>query len=470
MEIPHEELVVSEVQSTSPAAMLGESEALLANAKNLEKSRRFYKSRGRTAKRIEALTRAIQEAQKAKTAAQRSWEETTRLVRQLEAQARSEAEEALQIERPIGRKMAEESITKFNPSDKYGERALQLNGLIYTLSRLKKTYDGEVDEGEKLGLKIELRELEELAKEAEKKGVSGAREIAASTKEMHGLIDEVRDSAGLVSLELQKKQSEETLINMVEERFGYLRDLYNQAVEAEKQSLLNSEEKTSMEKLREAFTGKGQLAQNIDKVNEFEDILSKIAGKEIKTTELHLRQGQEQETHSVEEIDVNTMLAELEEIEKKGQSAFHTEGKTRKSLEQKQFEDALKKAKASAKQIAKNPSPQEAEKLDGYMQEMNSALQEIERRAALEIAAAEQRGGAVANAQEQWSRGLYAEAMNNAEGENQKTNQERTEAITGRAASEDPKLWAIGITLVIILIGAAYLIYVKKNQQEDEVI
>ncbi|MBI4406483.1 hypothetical protein HY571_01060, partial [Candidatus Micrarchaeota archaeon] len=244
MKIQGEELVVDNVQSTSPAAMLRESEALLANAKNLEKTRKLYKSRGRTARRIEALTQAIQEARVAKTAAQHSWEKTTQIVGQLEQMARNEAEGALQIEMPIGRKIAEETITKFNPSDKYGERALQLSSLVYTLSRLRKTYDGEVEQGEKLQLKIELRELEELAKEAEKKGVTGAREIAAATKEMHSLINEVTDSAGLVSLELQKKQNEETLIDLVEERFGYLRDLYSQAVEAEKHSLLNTEEKT----------------------------------------------------------------------------------------------------------------------------------------------------------------------------------------------------------------------------------
>ena len=106
---------------------------------------------------------------------------------------------------------------------------------------------------------------------------------------------------------------------------------------------------------------------------------------------------------------------------------------------------------------------------------MDTAIQEAQRKASVEIAIAEQRlngtNPELDKAQQSWEQGKYTDALVKAQGINKQSNLQSSVAnISGQVTSsgEGPKLWAIAASVVIILIGAAYLIYTKRNGDQQQ--
>ncbi|MDP3742490.1 MAG: hypothetical protein Q8R15_04190, partial [Candidatus Micrarchaeota archaeon] len=403
--------------------------------------------------------------------------------------------------------MAKKLIASVKLGDSYFSKISNLNSLANNLRNLREVYSGKVDEGEKLNLKIEIRNLQRMAKAAVVKEIAGAGEIEKSLTSIYELVGETSNTGELQQLEEQTNENREMLTKLIEDKIGgALRQTYNnaQALAAEN-SLTNLEEK-KLGEISDAFSGSGQLAEKISEVDEIQTTLNNIIENALKrkTTSLSSNAtngnitsvnstasyltamavqkknespGQQSETNA-STFEVRELLKQLDEITSAGLEAFYTDGRTtKKTLEQLKFETSLKKAQAEAKNIQKNPSGQKTSELKKQIGEMDSAIQEAQRKASVEIAIAEQRSNGtnkeVEKAQQSWESGKYTDALLKAQEinrEQQQTSLQQSGKITGQitSAGDEPKLWAIGVSLVIILIGAAYLMYMKRNGNNDQ--
>ncbi len=415
----------------------------------------------------------MQKVELAKNTAEKSIKKTNEILLQLEQKAQERIESAEKIEKPAGKKIVEETIAKLKLTGSEFNRISELSKFIKTLTNLEKIYSKELSEKEKLDLKITIRELETIAKNAEKQGVSGASEISESLRQTYALIDGTPDAGELVTLEIQANDDKNALYKLIENKYGYLRELYEKATELEEQMAFTVEESAKIEDLRETFSGTGQLAKNIEQIDEVEKTLKNLIAKAAPSREVSSPQttneeiAEENKIEQEAQIDYQTVLKNFEEIQQLGLKAFYSDKKTKKSIEQTNFENILKKAQKKTKEIEKKPTQENVAELKKYNGEMDEIINEMQAKAGTEIAIAEQRGASeveLSGITAKWTDGKYTEALQQAQNLNKEYKQ--SEKITGQVTqNEDPKIWAIGASLVIILIGAAYLLYVKKNDE-----
>ncbi len=480
IEIAKTEISVDEISGETPAGLLGEAEVHLKQAKAQQRRASEFREKGRTAKRINSLEEAIQEIEKADAASRESQEKTTTILRQLEKIVIEKRGEAEQIDKPFAKTLAQSAMEKLRYSGTYRDKIMQLTQVRKTLENIQKIQAGEVEDTDKLKLKIELRDLQRTANAAEKNNVNGAGEIASEVKNIYSQVDSISSISEFLSLEDQAVENRQLLNALIEDKFNYLHELYKEATDLEGESAFTDIEEKTLGDMREVFTGPGQLARNIESVNEIEETLKKLVqtglkraseGSTIKTQPLEYAQNStfnHEVNYTKETIDVKSILAELEETRNAGINAFHSDERIKKSIESIKFENALKVAQRKASELEKTPTVERATELRKYIAEMKDAIQETGRKAGLEIAIAEERNADITSAAKKWEDGKFTEALLEA----QKKNREKSEAamLTGEAPKgDDSKMWAVGISLVIILIGAAYLFYVKKKDDQQPV-
>ncbi len=512
LELPSSQngIEVDRTYATSPAGLLEESKRSLEKAKSIQRTAPLFTAKGRTANKINAYRNGLKSVALSKIASEKSLRNTLEVLQEVELNAKQETELAKSIDKPIGKSMALKLIASVKLGDTYFSKISNLHGLATSLHNLREVYSGKVDETEKLNLKIEVRNLQRMAKAAVVKGIAGASEIDASLADIYALINGVSDPGQLQQLEGQTSENRQILTGLIEAKFWPLRQTFNNAEVLAAEDSLTAQEEKKLDDVSEAFAGQGQLAEKISDVDQIQTTLNTIIESALKrkTTSLAgnstvstnitntnytaaylaaamaaiTAQRQQNQTAvqmdaNATAVDVQDLLKQLDEVTASGVDAFYTDGRTaKKTLEQLKFENSLKKAQAGAKDVAKNPSSQRISDLKAQINEMEGAIQEAQRKASVEIAIAEQRSNGtnadVEKAQQSWENGRYTDALVKAQSVNQQAtlqgSAKLTGQVTGAGSSEEPKLWAIGASLVIILIGAAYLMYTKKHGEEQQ--
>ncbi|MFH1247372.1 MAG: hypothetical protein V1644_03250 [Candidatus Micrarchaeota archaeon] len=488
---------IDQTYAISPAGLLDESKRNLEKAKAIQRTVSLFNAKGRTANKINAYRKALKKVELAKIASEKSLEKTLEVLKDVEQNCQTESELAKKINKPIGKSMALNLITTLKVGTTYFSKINGLNTLSKNLKNLREIYNGNITSTEKLNLKIEIRELQQIAKTAGSKGVTGASEIADSLSANYALVDSTFDTGEFQQIKDAAQENQQILFELIEDKYGGLRQTFENAKELEVGNLLTVQEETQLEGLTETFAGEGQLAEQISDVDKIQTTLKNIIENALKRkpanftsnftyanatllyaleTPQTIKQATASQTIANSTEEVQYLLKELEETSNTGLNAFYTTEKTKKSLEALTFENALKKAQALAKEVQKSPTSQKISDLKKQIDSMNSAIQEAQRKASIEIAIAEQRANGAATpeiekAQTNWESGKYTQALLDAQTFNKQNSQSQEPGkISGQAtaASDEPKLWAIGASLVIILIGAAYLIYKNKTSQQGE--
>ncbi len=483
-------LEIDATYASSPAGLLEESKRNLEKAKAIQRASQLFTTKGRTANKINTYRTALKSIALSKMASEKSLEKTLTILEEIENNAKEQAQLAKNITKPIGKSMAEKLIASVKLGETYYSKISNLASLAKNLNALVQIYSGKVDEADKLNLKIEIRKLQTIAKEAVSKEVAGASEVVDSLANNYALIGGISNPGELQQIQDETAENREVLAELIEDKFSDLKKTYQDATQLAQENSLTSQEERELGQISEAFVGTEEFAEKITDFNEFQSTLDKIIESAMKrktaiptgnttkqnSTSLFQTSSQTQYAASITNtstVDTEVLLKRLEEIANAGLTAFHSDGKTKKTLEQLKFETALKKAQANAKDLQKNPSNQKVEDLKKQIGEMENAIQDAQRKASVEIAIAEQRSdGAneeIQKAQQSWEAGKYTEALLKAQEVNKQSATAGSAKITGQVTSsnDEPKLWAIGASLVIILIGAAYLIYAKKSSETE---
>ncbi|MFH0713250.1 MAG: hypothetical protein V1722_01930 [Candidatus Micrarchaeota archaeon] len=475
-----ENIVIDETRSQSPAGLIEESETLLEQAKVLQKTASNYNARGRTANKINNYNSALDKTTVSKTAAIESFTQANAILTQIEEKTQHEIFEAGKIDKPIGKSLITKTISNFKIGETIYDKIQSLNLLTKTLADLRRIYTNNLTEEDKLKLKIEIRSLQRISMDAEAKNVNGASEITSALKSIYALVDNVSNAGELITLEQQMQSAKTILFQLIEDKYKYLREMYANVNELDKQNLFTATEENAVAELRRNFVDNGEnIALFIADVNTIEDkmrLLINAASKRITNETITNNTSKNAsniinaiQTSNNNSVDVTSILAQLEEVKTNGVNAFYSTDKTKKSLEQISFENALKVAEQKAKELAKNPTAEKAAEVKKSIDTMNEAITAVQRKASVEIAIAEERGSAPQDASKQWEDGKYTMALQTAQKQNKATLEEATKATGLATASgkDDVKTWAIAGSLVIILIGAAYLFYMKKNPQDE---
>ncbi len=471
--------------ATTPAGLLKQSEVYQSQGEALYKSLGKYKNYGRAANRINTLEKAISKTALAQSAADDSLSAAQGIALLLQEEVDNLQVDAKKIESPFGKLAIEHLFDKFKTGTTLAQDIINLNQLASELKELIQVYNGTITEQDKTELRVDIREVQRIALSAQKLGLTPASEIFKKLSDTYDLIEKAKTGADLMKLKLETQQNKNLLFSLIEQKYNYLKNQYSDATQLEEQNIYTPLEENQLDDLRDVFTT-DKLPENIDSITKIENSLKQLIQTGLK------RVGQTNSTlpkivntngtiaantstvmmpaksaavtqnnTSIETIDFNAISEKLKEIEEKGTKAFYSPAKSKKTLEEIKFENLLKEAQAKAKELIKNPTNEKAEEVKKNLEGMEAVLSTVEKNTELEIAIAEQRGNNVDDATAKWKEGRFIEALQ-ATPTAKKT---QLSEITGQVVkTDDSKLWAIGISLVIILIGAAYLFYMKKDE------
>ncbi len=465
---PSNTLIIDGTFASSPAGLMKESEANLAQAKTLYTTSKTFKNRARTANKLTNLDKAFRKLQLAKQGSEESLTKTLAILSSLQEQALKEENEAESIDKPFAATLTKKEVENLKTSGTYFEKIIQLSRFIKNIREIKAIYSEEAaDKEDKVKLKLRIIDLEFVASQAEKKGIQNAGEITSSLKEAYASVNKVTTKAELLALENDVDQYQQILYGLVEERFGDVKQLYTQAEDLQKSAALSPAEEKAVNQLRDSLLGAG-IVDKISNIDDIQNQLKQIIANNSKKVPSIVETSNSQNTQPNVIFDSSSALQKLRDAIEEGTKAFHTDGSAKKTLDELSYDEALKQAQKIAKDLEKKPNQQTADALANQIEKMNTAIQGIQHKAGIEIAIAEQRGLDVNEASKKWESGEYASALE----VSQKMNKENAASLANDASkvtgqvvkADDNKLWAIGVSLVIILIGAAYLFYVKKNE------
>ena len=471
--------------TTTPAGLFEQSKTHQSQGDALYKSLSKYKNYGRTANRINALEKAISKTELAQSAADDSLETAQAILLLLQEEVNNLQVDAKKIESPFGKLAIEHLFDKFKTGATLAQDVINLNQLASELKDLIQIYNGTISEQDKTELRVEIREAQRIALSAQKLGLTPASEIFKKLSETYDLIDKAKTGADLMKLKLETQQNKNLLFSLIEQKYRYLKDWYGDATQLEEQNAYTTLEENQLDNLRDVFTN-NKLPENIDSITKIESILKELIQTGVKriwqtnstlptianvngtiaantsTATIPAKSAAVTQNNTrIDTINLNEISEKLKEIEEKGTKAFYSPAKSKKTLEEIKFEKLLKETQTKAKELIKNPTNTKVEEVKKNLDSMEAVLSTVEKNTALEIAIAEQRGNNVDDATAKWKEGRFTEALQ----ATPTAKKAQLSEITGQVTkSDDSKLWAIGISLVIILIGAAYLFYMKKDE------